>query len=134
MKEHTDSINAVLVLTNGTVPRGMLATLSAISPSRVHNVAFIYTNVSNPLYQNFPLVTVPHEPRDAPQFALDNPIALQREYLKVEDIPKMKEKRVELRKAVKASEENALHTLAALFDWLDGLERSETTEIATGSQ
>ena len=78
--------------------------------------------------------SVPPVLRDAPQFLLNNPIALQRKYLKLKDDPNMKKRRVDLRKAVKAGEEQALEMLVKLFDWLDGLEPQRTAEIVEKSQ
>ena len=86
------------------------------------------TNVPDPLYQNFSGDTLPDVLKDAPRFLLDNPIALQRKYLKLERDIKTKSKGAEMRKTVKAGEEKALEMLVDLFDWLDGLERQLTTE------
>jgi len=46
----------------------------------------------------------------------------------------MKKRRVDLRNAVEASEQNALQMLVKLFDWLNSLEPRSTTEIVTRSQ
>lgn len=141
IKEHIDSITAILILANGTVPRVTvgtdyaLSTLSSMFPkSMAHSVSFMFTNVLSPLHWNFSLETVPSNLRGAPQFLLNNPIALQRKYLKLKDDPKMKKGRAALRNDVKAGEQNALQTLVELFDWLDGLEPQGTTEIVTRSQ
>ena len=138
IKKHIDTVNAVLVLANGTVARGTgsakyaLTTLSAILPkSLADNIAFIFTNVSSPLHQNFDQDAIPEVLKDAPQFVLDNPAALQKKYLKLEDDPSMKKGRIDLHKAVKASEQNALAMLVDLFDWLDGLERQPTETVRT---
>ena len=132
IKEHPDSITAVLVLANGTVPRVTvgtdyaLSTLSAMFPkSLVRNVAFMFTNVLSPLHWHFSLETVPVELQRAPQFLLNNPVALQRKYIKSKEDPNMKKRRADLRSAVKFSEDNALYMLVKLFDWLDGLEPPE---------
>ena len=80
-----DSVTAVLVLANGTVPRVNVGTDSALSilstiftrtPSK--NVAILLTNTSNPLYQN---LSEPESCKGAPQFCLNNPSALQRKHL-----------------------------------------------------
>ena len=93
-----------------------------------NNLAFVLTNVPDPLYQNFSGDTLPDVLKDAPQFLLDNPIALQRKYLKLKGDIKTKSKRAEMSKTVKAGEEKALEMLVDLFDWLDGLERQLITE------
>ena len=89
------------------------------------------TNVSSPLYQNFTGETVPDAFKSAPQFLLDNPIALQRKYLKLKDDAKSTRKRAKMRKTVEAGEEQALEMLVDFFDWLDGLERPLTKEAMT---
>ena len=129
IKENLDSITAVLVLANGTVPRVTvgtdyaLSTLSAMFPkSLAQNVSFMFTNVLSPLHWNFTLESVPVELQDAPQFLLNNPLALQRKYLKLKQDPNMKKRRADLRGAVKFGEDNALQMLVKLFDWLDSLE------------
>jgi len=78
--------------------------------------------------------SVPPVLQGAPQFLLNNPIALQRKYLKLKDDPNMKKKRVDLRKAVKAGEEQGLGVLVKLFDWLDGLEPQRMAKIVEKSQ
>ena len=129
VKDHIDSINAVLILTNGAVPRVtvgtdyVLSTLSDIFPkSLAHNVSFMFTNVLSPLHWNFSLDTAPSVFQDAPQFVLNNPIVLQRKYLKLKDDPNRKDRSGELLRAVKASEQNAMQMLVLLFDWLDDIE------------
>ena len=138
IKNHIDSVTAVLVLVNGTVPgltvatEYALSTLSAIFPTALtENLAFVLTNVSGPLYQNFSVNTVPEVLKNAPQFLLDNPVALQRKYLKLKGDVRSRSKRAEMRKTVKTGEEQALEVLADIFDWLDGLERQPTMEAVT---
>jgi len=73
--------------------------------------------------------SVPRELQGAPQFLLNNPIALQKKYIKLKDDPNIKKTKTELRKAVKVGEENALEMLVELYDWLDGLEPQPTTGL-----
>ena len=94
----------------------------------------MFTNVLSPLHWNFSVDTVPPVLKDAPQFLLNNPIALQRKYLKIKDDPNMKKRRNDLRKAVKVGEQHALEMLVQLFDWLDGLEPQRTTEIGVSQR
>ena len=89
----------------------------------------MFTNVSSPLHWNFSRDALPEVLQDAPQFLLNNPVALQKKYLKLENEPNMKTGKANLRKSVKAGEEDALEMLVDLFDWLDGLEPQPTTEI-----
>ena len=106
--------------------------LSSIFPATLaNNLAFVLTNVSGPLYQNFSGNSLPEVLKDAPLFLLDNPIALQRKYFKLKDDAKSRSKGAEMRKTVKASEEQALEMLVDFFDWLDGLERQLEMEAVT---
>ena len=91
----------------------------------------MFTNVLSPLHWNFSLETVPGELQKAPQFLLNNPVALQRKYLELKEDPNMEKRMAELRSEVEFGEENALHMLVKLFDWLDSL---EPPEIVTGPQ
>jgi myosin heavy subunit len=91
----------------------------------------MFTNVSSPLSWNFSQDTVPEVLKDAPQYLLDNPIALQKKYLELKNNPNMKKVRTECHRAMKASEQKALEMLVDLFDWLDGLTPQPTTEIVS---
>jgi hypothetical protein len=131
-----DSVNTVFILANGTVPRVTagtdyaLSTLSAIFPKTLaQNIAFIFTNVSSPLNWNFAQDSLPAVLQDAPQYLLDNPVALQRKFLKLRDDPNKERIRGEMYKAVKAGKQKALETLVDLFDWVDSRKPQPTTEI-----
>ena len=138
IEERINSINAVLILANGTIPRVTvgtdyaLSTLSTIFPdSLASNIAFIFTNVLNPLHCNFSRNTLPDVLKDAPQFFLSNPIALQKKYFKIKDTRNMKRTKTELCKAVKASEQSALEMLVDFFHWLDNLDPQPTAGIVS---
>ena len=136
IKKHVSSPTAAFVLANGTLPsisvdtHYALSTLTSILPNnRANNIAFVLTNVSNPLYQNSSAGTLPDVFKGAPQFLLDNPIPLNRQYLRLKDVPKMKKRRAGMRETVRTGEENALETLVEVFNWLGSLERQPTTEV-----
>ena len=138
IKHHIDSVTAVLVLADGAVPRVTvgtdyaLSTLSAILPkSLASNTAFLFTNVSSPLHWSFSRDALPEVLKDAPQFLLNNPIALQREYSKLKVGPNMNNERANLRKAMESAEQNALEMLVDLFDWLNSLEPQSITGIVS---
>jgi hypothetical protein len=128
IKKHVDSVNAILVLANGTVPRVTvgadyaLSTLAAIFPNLPSNIAFIFTNVSSLLYLNVSGNTIPDILTHARQMHLDNPVGLQRKYLRLEDNTDIRNRRTDMRREVMAGEQGALEMLVELFDWLDGLE------------
>ncbi len=89
------------------------------------------TNTSSPLFLNFSQDIHLEASNDAPQFLLNNPIALQRKYLKLRGEPNTRSQRPYFREAVKASEKDALEMLVDLFDWLDGLEPQPTTRAVS---
>jgi hypothetical protein len=84
------------------------------------------TNVLSPLHCNFSEETIPFGLKGAPYFLLNNPVALQKKCLALKDAPGMNGVQADMCKAVNDSEQNALGTLVALFDWLDGLEPQPT--------
>ena len=138
IQENIDSVNAILILANGTVPRitvgtdYTLSTLSAIFPKTLaDNIAFMFTNVLNPLASNFSQDTVPRVLKRAPQFHIDNPVALQKKYIDLASRGDQNKKKLmaEMRKHVIAGEQKALEMMVKLFDWLDGLEPQPTVEI-----
>jgi hypothetical protein len=138
IQSHTDTVTAVLVFANGTVPRGTvgidyaLSALSTILPkSLVNNTAFMFTNISNPLSWNFCQDNVPVILERAPQFPIDNPVALQKKYFKVKNDPGMSNMGAEMRREVMAAEQDALEILVNLFDWVDGLEPQPTSDVVS---
>jgi len=137
IEKHVDSISAVLVVANGTVPRVTVGTdyaLSALSAiftdTLASRIAFLLTNVTSPLHCNFSKDTVPDVLKEVPQFLLNNPIALQRKYLNLKGNPDMRKQRAKFCEAVKAGEQDALEMLVDLFDWLDGIEPQPQMKIA----
>ena len=95
------------------------------------NTAFLFTNVSSPLPWSFSRDALPDVLKDAPQFLLNNPIALQQKYSKLKDGPNVNDENANLRKAVKFAEQNALEMLVDLFDWLNSLEPQSTMGIVS---
>ena len=135
IQNHLGYVHAVLILANGSTPRisvsldYTLSVLPALFPkSLVNNIAFLFSNVTTPASLNFPHDAIPKVLKDVPKFLIDNPIALQKNYLKQKG---HMDRRTEnkIKKAVKDAEQNALEMLVELFDWLDGLEPQPTTEI-----
>lgn len=136
VEKHINSINAVIVLANGTVPRVTVGTdvtftfLSAVSfkiPAK--NISCILTNVSSALFQNFPVDALLVILKDAPQLLLNNPVALRRKYLKLKDETNVNKGSIDLCRMVKANEQQALETMVDLFEWLDGLDGPKTRNI-----
>jgi hypothetical protein len=139
IQERLDYVTAILVFANGTVPRGTgglrsaLSTLSTTLPENLaNNIAFAFTNVANALSWNFCQDTIPDVLKSAPQFQIDNPVALQEKYTKLKNGPNIRKIKTEMRTVVEDGEQSALEMLVGLFDWLDALERQPTTtEVAS---
>jgi len=136
IQNHVESVTAVLILANGSVPRITVGTdyalsaLSALFPKTLaKNIAFLFSNSPTYLSLNFAQDAVPEILKDAPQFLLDNPIALQKKFLKFKDDPTKRKMRKEMQREVKHVELRALEMMCDLFDWLDNLEPQPTTEI-----
>ena len=91
----------------------------------------MFTNVSTPLHWNVTGDTIPDVLKEAPQFLLNNPVALQKKYCKLKDNPSLKKTKTELRKAVEAGEQSALEMLVDLFDWLDNLDPQLTAGVVS---
>ena len=135
--EHIDSLTSFIVLVNGTVPGvtvgtyNALSTLFTILPNTLSSkIALLLTNVSGPLYRNISGDNPPDILKHAPQFLLNNPIALQKRYLELRDDPKMRKKRTAMCTTVKDGEQMALETLADLFNWLGGVDPQTTMQIS----
>ena len=136
IRKHTNSVTAVLVLGNGTVPRitagtdYALSTLSAIFlRPLVDNIALVFTNVPNTPAWNFSEYTIRDVLKDAEKFLFDNPVARQENYLMAKGDTSPEKFRMRMRKEVLETEERALEMLVELFDWLDGLRSHPSTEI-----
>ncbi len=93
------------------------------------NIAFLFSNASSHLSLNVSSDAIPPALRGAPQFLLDNPIALVKKCSQFKDGPSQKVPKKALQKMVMRAEQKSLQTLVDLFDWLDGLEPQSTTEI-----
>ena len=129
IKKDIDSVTAVLVLANGAFPHVTvgtdytLSTLSTLFPKVLaSNIAFMFTNVVEPLHRHFSRDTIPDVLQNTPQFIFNNPVALQKKYLKLKSGPGKGRERPDLHKAVKVAEQTAFEMLVDLFDWLDSLE------------
>ncbi|KAH7106389.1 hypothetical protein BKA62DRAFT_293773 [Auriculariales sp. MPI-PUGE-AT-0066] len=146
IKAQVAVVNGVLILANGTlappsvITEYTLTTLTSIFPkSLADNIALMFTYCASPLNINFADEAVPHALEKAPQFYIDNPLALLKQYNKMcEKFKKRNNMTPDLRgqsqlsaslNHVKNCETAALQTMVKLFDWMDGLNPQPTTEI-----
>ncbi|PFH47861.1 hypothetical protein AMATHDRAFT_76995 [Amanita thiersii Skay4041] len=133
------TINGVIILANGTLPRlgaatdYALSTLSGIFPhSLVHNIGLLFTNVSSPLSWNFDQNSLPDALRNNDnQFLIDNPLAMWKRLRELNgnghSIPR--NILVQMEDTVMDGHRKALNVLGQLFDWLDRLEPQPTQDI-----
>ena len=135
IENHLGYVHAVLILANGSDARNSasldyaLSVLPALFPkSLANNIAFLFSNVPTLAALNFPHDAIPEALKGAHKFLIDNPVALQKNYLKQKGHVDWRTEN-KIKKAVECAEENALEMLVELFAWLDGLEPQPTTEI-----
>ena len=136
----------MIILANGTNPRLGVATdyaittLSSIFPRTLaQNIGILFTNVTNPVFGNFERDTLPDELQGAKHFFINNPLSMQKNYLKVlaeaeaeGEIDEDTEDTLdESKTAVDAGHKATLKMLAKIFNWLDGLEPQATKEITS---
>ncbi|EDR10204.1 uncharacterized protein LACBIDRAFT_325891 [Laccaria bicolor S238N-H82] len=144
IRDNIPEVTAVIILANGTNPRLGVATdyaittLSSIFPRTLaQNIGILFTNVSSPLSWNFEVDTLPVELRGAKRFLVDNPLAMQKNYLKIRakaeaegEIDENDQDILdELEAAVNTGHQATLKMLVKIFNWLDGLEPQATKEI-----
>lgn len=141
IKNSITTVDAILILANGTVPRlgfatdYALSTLTSMFPiTLAKNIGFLFTNVPSPLSWNFDEDSLPEALRGNPFYLLDNPIALQSKYLRenkrTEDKKKFNQNRQKMLKlSVEEGHTKALGELIKFFDWLDTLSPQPTIDI-----
>ena len=139
IRDNIPEVTAVIILANGTNPRLGVATEYAITTlcsifprTLIRNIGILFTNVSSPLSWNFNVDTLSVELRGAKRFLIDNPLAMQKKYLKMAG-GKIDENDQDildgLEPAVNAGHQATLNTLVKIFNWLNGLEPQATKEI-----
>src|SRR5258706_14775901 len=124
IQNRLDAVNAVLILANGSVPRitasmdYALTAFFALFPKRLaNNIAFLLTSVPTAVSLNLPDDVIPEVLKHAPKFLIDNPIALQKNYLMLRDrVDERTVKRIkESMKRAELAEQDALEMLVELF-------------------
>ncbi|PFH47907.1 hypothetical protein AMATHDRAFT_49934 [Amanita thiersii Skay4041] len=140
IQNNITSVNAVIILANGTVPRLGVATdyalsaLSAIFPRTLaNNIGLLFTNVSSPLSWNFDQNSLPDVLRSSDnQFLIDNPVAMWKKLKEMRESGTFSRRALsQLDSAVQEGYKKALEVLGDLFDWLDELKPQATKEIYT---
>ncbi|KAM6499738.1 hypothetical protein JOM56_005246, partial [Amanita muscaria] len=138
IKDHIPTVNAVLILANGTLPRlgaatdYTLSTLSSIFPrSLADNIGILFTNVDDRLSWNFDQKSLPESLRNTDlQFLVNNPLAKWKKYVELCSQQDLKKKEhAKLKGTVREAHKKALAELVLVFDWLDTLEPQPTKEI-----
>lgn len=136
IRENITTVNAVLILANGTVPRlGVstnyaLSTLSAIFPrSLAENIGIMFTMTPSILQCNFEPESLPAILRSSEVFTLSNPVCLKRKYDESNHDSISKSDLKVLRQSFKDSEDKAMDMMVNLFDWLATLTPQPTRDI-----
>ncbi|QRV92786.1 AIG1 domain-containing protein [Ceratobasidium sp. AG-Ba] len=136
IKEYVTSIDAVLIIANGTVPRLTAATnytLSVITSmfprSIIDNIGFIFTN-SDLLTLNFDPESLPVELRESKRWLLQNPLAMIGKYRYWSQSPNVDAKQVKkLTNQLTTSYDESVDTLNEWLKWVDERQVQPTKEI-----
>ena len=114
IRDHIRAIDAAFILVNGSAPClnvadvYALSTLATMIPNTIsRNTSIIFTHVANPSSWTLDNTPIPGDIRNAKQFLIDNPIALQ-----------MKNPSAA---TSQGGETNASKVLVEVFDWLNTL-------------
>lgn len=136
MRDHVTEVDAVLLFTNGTVPRLGPATeyvfnvLTAMFPRSIaDNIGIVFTNVASEMKVNFDFNSLPEQiPRDH-VFYVDNPLALQQRFRDMEVNGHNRKALKLLRQEIVSSETAALNTLVEILEWLINAKPQPTKAI-----
>jgi len=139
IRERATTVNAVLLLTNGTVERlGVatdyaLSTLSSIFPRTLaDNIGVMFTCVPDIISWNFELQSLPNILREMEgnRFLIDNPLAKWKKLVALKRENRITRRElVEMKRRLDECHAGALRSLALLFDWLDTLTPQPTRDI-----
>ena len=140
IKENIATVNAVIILANGTQPRlgtatdYVLSTLSAIFPRTLaDNIGILFTNVSSTLDFNFDPNSLPEvlRTRDDNRWFVNNPLAMRNKYKEKERQQTASTRRLQssLLDAIRTAYQTTLGELCSMFDWLDDRDPQPTKDI-----
>ncbi|EPQ50714.1 hypothetical protein GLOTRDRAFT_50300 [Gloeophyllum trabeum ATCC 11539] len=135
IRDHTETIDAVIILANGTLPRLGVSTdyaLSAISGlfpyTLFDNIGFVFTNVNDPLNFNFDSTSLPAVLQGCRQFLIDNPLARWLKY-QAKRVQGPRQRLEKMRRDVEEGYVESLETLNDVFQWLDSRSVQPTKTI-----
>jgi len=135
IKNSIPTVNAVIILANGTVPRLNVSTdyalgalSSMFSGTLAQSITIFFTNVQNRLARNFKEETLPEGLRgpNYHPFWINNPVALWKKYKALHPGDDTDE---EMEDMIRKSHERAITELVRFFDWLDESEAQSTRDI-----
>ncbi len=135
MGESIASIDGILILVNGTIPRLGVATdyalstlLSILPRTFADNIGILFTNVADPLSLNcgLPEILQGTGARNN-QWLIDNPIVLWKKHSQ-ESGTNESRTRAKWRRSMSEAHENAVDVIADILNWLDGLAVQPTND------
>ncbi|KAG9086617.1 hypothetical protein FS749_003522 [Ceratobasidium sp. UAMH 11750] len=132
------SIDAVLIMANGTVERLTVATeytlsvITSIFPrSIIDNIGFIFTN-SEPLKWNFEMGSLQPELRASQYWLIQNPLAMLKKYEQMRRNQQLSKRHMEKQEhQLKMGYDDVVETLNEFLEWLDRRDPQPTKEINT---
>jgi len=135
IRKSIPTINAVIILANGTVPRLRVASEYALESlssmfggTLAQNIAILFTNVRDQLARNFEEDSLPKGLRgdNYHPFWINNPVALWKKY---KAMPSAADADDEIKGLIRTSHERAITELVRFFAWVDKLEPQSTQDI-----
>jgi hypothetical protein len=137
IRDQVKTIDAVLVMANGTVERlGIgteyaLATISSMFPnSIIKNTGFLYTNVNDRLSLNTLKSSIPKALQDCKSWTIQNPIAVHSKFEGKKLETNDREELDRMHHTINNCHKEALSTIGRMLKWMDDCDILPTTAIA----
>ncbi|KAJ1304174.1 hypothetical protein OPQ81_008574 [Rhizoctonia solani] len=135
IQEFITTIDAVIIMANGTTERMLaatnytLSTLTSMFPhSIINNIGFIFTHCEL-LTKNLDMGALPEELRGARNWTLENPLAFNKNYQREKDAGGNEALLEEGRQRLLTIYKNTVETLNDWLNWVDERDPQPTNEI-----
>ncbi|QRV92742.1 AIG1 domain-containing protein [Ceratobasidium sp. AG-Ba] len=135
IQHYVTSIDAVLIIANGTVQRltaateYTLSTITSMFPrSIIDNIGFLFTN-SVPLRWSFDFNTLPIELQRSSYWLLENPLSMLKNFEKMQSQTMSSRHVAQQKKQLSAGYREAVEVMDDLLEWLDKRTVQPTKEI-----
>ncbi|QRV81484.1 AIG1 domain-containing protein [Ceratobasidium sp. AG-Ba] len=135
IQEHIETLDAVIILANGSVERLAAATdytlrvITTMFPhSILDNIGFVFTN-SDDLSLNFQVDSLPEELRQSKRWLIQNPLAMLKDYRAASAVMDDHTRVRKMKRQLQNYYDDSVETLTGWMDWLDERKVQPTHEI-----